>query len=467
MGSGASLNNPWLQELPDPVSKVTWDGYCALSPADARRLGLADHAVVELAVDGADPVRLPAHIQDGQHPGTVEVFLGWGRTAAGQVAAITAADGFRANAFALAGNRRWGVPVTVTATGASYRLATTQVHQRLKGRDLELDDVLELHRQDPGAERRHGRPAEWVAGTDGKPGGRLSLWRRHQTYPGHRWGMSIDLNACTGCNACVVACGAENNVPVVGRDEVLKNRDMHWIRIDRWWAGDAADRLDVEAVSAPMLCQQCDHAPCEAVCPANATVKSDEGVNLQVYNRCIGTRYCSNNCPYRVRRFNWYQYSTFRAGPQGSGDPLGRLLKSAVTAGDTAVASELAHQPLDLLLNPEVTVRHRGVMEKCNFCVQRQRQARDAAKAAGGRMPDGAVTTACAQACPTGAIVWGDLNDPQAAVTRASNAGSPYLLLDEELNTRPKIAYQRRLRNRPATADERAGLDHAGKEGRG
>jgi molybdopterin-containing oxidoreductase family iron-sulfur binding subunit len=268
--------------------------------------------------------------------------------------------------------------------------------------------------------------------------------------------MAIDLDACTGCGACMVACSAENNVPVVGRDEVRKNREMHWIRVDRYYLGDAESRLDVEAVHQPMLCQQCDHAPCEAVCPANATVHSDEGINIQIYNRCIGTRYCSNNCPYKVRRFNWYQYSSFRAGPHRSEEPLGRLAKNVVTEGSDAAPAELAHAPLNLLLNPEITVRHRGVMEKCNFCVQRQRQWKDAERVR--KTPQ--VTSACAQACPTAAIVWGDLNDAAGVVAQAGSDPRAHLVLDAEYNTRPKVAYLRKVRNRPANPDDQTTEGH-------
>ncbi|MEK7412938.1 MAG: 4Fe-4S dicluster domain-containing protein [Planctomycetota bacterium] len=469
IGDGSQLNNAWLQELPDPVSKVCWDGYAAVSPADATTQSIATNDVVEITA-GSERIRLPAFVQDGQQPGTVEVFLGWGRTAAGAVAGITAADGHQANVYQFAHGVRWGAPVSIAKTGKTYELAMTQHHNRLDGSDVALDDVLEMHRVDPGAAKRSHRAEAWEAGTDGKVGGRLSVWRKHQTYPGHRWGMAIDMDLCTGCGACMVACSAENNVPVVGRDEVRKKREMHWLRIDRYYtapAGEADARLDVEILHQPMLCQQCDNAPCEAVCPANATMKSDEGVNLQVYNRCIGTRYCSNNCPYKVRRFNWYQYSAFRAGPQGSSDPLNRVVKNALTEAAVIGGAELAHQPLQLLLNPEVTVRHRGVMEKCNFCIQRQRSWRDQERTKGTRLPDGTLTSACAQACPTAAIVWGDLNDPASAVVKTSADPRTYLVLDAESNTRPKIAYQRRLRNRPATKEELGSLDHAGAEGRG
>jgi Fe-S-cluster-containing dehydrogenase component/anaerobic selenocysteine-containing dehydrogenase len=460
IGDGSQLNNAWLQELPDPVSKVCWDGWAAVSPADAKAQGIATHDVVELAI-GQEKISLPALVQDGQHPGHVEVFLGWGRSNAGTVAAMTA-DAPRANAYLVAGGRRWGAAVSLTRTGQHYELAMTQTHHRMAGEQIAMDDVLELHRKDPGAARRSHKSHAWEAGTDGKPGGRLSIWRSHQTYPGLRWGMAIDLDACTGCGACMVACSAENNVPVVGRDEVRKTREMHWIRVDRYYSAPASEsdaRLDVSVLHQPMLCQQCDNAPCEAVCPANATMKSDEGVNLQIYNRCIGTRYCSNNCPYKVRRFNWYQYSAYRAGPQKAFEPLGRLVKNVITEGNHTAGVELAHQPLQLMLNPEVTVRHRGVMEKCNFCTQRQRAWRTDAKRQGKRMPDGHLTSACAQACPTRALTWGDLNDQESEVAVQSNDPRAYLALDAESNTRPKVAYLRKLRNRPATEDELKTLD--------
>ncbi|MCS6970925.1 MAG: 4Fe-4S dicluster domain-containing protein [Planctomycetota bacterium] len=460
VGDGSQLNNPWLQELPDPVSKVCWDGWAALSPADAARLGVADDEVIELAV-GEARVRLPALVQDGQHPGCVEVFLGWGRSAAGLVADITAADGWRANAYLLAGGQRWGAAVTVQRTGLRYELARTQHHHRLAGERVARDDVWELHQRDPGQQRRQPAHHAWERGTDGRPGGRLSIWGRHHTYPGHRWGMVIDLDLCTGCGACIVACSAENNVPAVGRDEVRRNRELHWIRIDRYYsapAAEAAARLDVAVLHQPMLCQQCDHAPCEAVCPANATMKSEEGINIQVYNRCIGTRYCANNCPYKVRRFNWYQYSAMRAGPQRAGEPAQRIARNLLGEGSAIAAAERAHAPLHFVLNPEVTVRHRGVMEKCNFCLQRQRAWRREEVRRHQRLPDGFLTTACAQACPTEAIVWGDLNDPEARVSALGEDPRAYRALDAESNTRPKIAYLAKLRHRPASAEELAAL---------
>lgn len=435
---GSSANNPWLQEIPDPVSKVTWDNYLAISPADAQRELIGQDAVVELEADGRTLV-VPVHVQDGQHPGVLELFLGWGRRQAGAVAGLT--DGFAIDAFPLYRRGAGAVqPAVLRATGRTYRLASTQFHDRIAGRPMPLDSEAHGHDLEP----------HWAAGTDGKPGGRLSLWGSSHAYLGKRWGMAIDLDACTGCNACVVACSAENNIPVVGRDEVRKNRELHWIRIDRYYSGDATGRLDVDVVHQPMLCLHCENAPCEVVCPANATMHNDQGVSLQIYNRCIGTRYCANNCPYKVRRFNWYEYAKYRAGPQGAGDPLARIARNLVTEGTTSGQAELTHAPLNLLLNPEVTVRSRGVMEKCNFCVQRLRTVRDREHAANRPLADGAVTTACAQTCPAKAITFGDVNDPASAVVRLGEqeAGRAFKALDEELNTRPAVAYLARARRR-------------------
>ncbi len=405
-GDGTWLNNAWLQETSDPVAKITWDNWLALSPADAQRLGFAEHDVAKLSVGGL-AVKLPVHVQEGQHPGVLQTFSGWGRAKdrAGAVANLGLEGlGYSVDVRPLAAAADQ-VPV-LEHTGETWQLACTQGHQRMEGRDIARQDVLELHRSDPGARRRRGADELWDKGVDGKEGGRLSVFGTSHEYVGHKWGMAVDLTTCIGCQACVVACTAENNVPVVGRDEVRKGREMHWIRIDRYYTStaDAAGRpdlLDVEVVHQPVMCQQCGQAPCEEVCPAMATMHNDEGINHMVYNRCIGTRYCSNNCPYKVRRFNWYEYSKYRAGPVGSGSPLVRIARNIQTSGATSSQAELSQAPLQLLLNPEVTVRSRGVMEKCNFCLQRTREVREAEKASGSRFKDGAVTTACAQTCPT------------------------------------------------------------------
>jgi molybdopterin-containing oxidoreductase family iron-sulfur binding subunit len=290
------------------------------------------------------------------------------------------------------------------------------------------------------------------------------LFGKTHDYVGHKWGMSVDLSSCIGCNACVVACNAENNIPVVGRDEVRRGREMHWIRIDRYYVSDGDDdnMLDVEVMQQPVMCQQCDNAPCEEACPAMATMHNDEGINVMVYNRCIGTRYCSNNCPYKVRRFNWYEYGKYRFGPHGSGDAFGRIAKNLMTDGATSSQAELSVHPLEMALNPEVTVRSRGVMEKCNFCLQRTREIRDIEKRENRAIRDGEITTACAQTCPTQAIVFGDLNDANAQVNKQASQLHGYKLLDNVLNTRPAVTYLSRIRNRPATPDELAQLDGHG-----
>ena len=449
---GASANNPWLNELPDPVSKITWNSYLAVSPKDAEEQGWAENDVVAVTVAGAKPIELPVHIQEGQHPGTLEAFYGWGRIAAGEVAAIEVHTGFSVNLFRL-GLGSHGRTAVVAKTGATFELANVQGHHRMDGRPIAQDDLFH--------ETHH---AHWQAGTDGKPAGRLNLWGSSAATLGHKWGLTVDLNACTGCNACVIACSAENNVPVVGRDEVRKNREMHWIRIDRYYAG--ADALDVDVVQQPVMCQHCDNAPCESVCPANATMHNNEGVNLQVYNRCIGTRYCANNCPYKVRRFNWYEYSQLRSGPQGAGEPLERVKRNIITSGSINAREEMSHAPLNLLLNPDVIVRSKGVMEKCTFCVQRTRQIRDTEKASGKAMADGTITSACAQTCPTKALTFGDINDPFSQVTQVTKAGEAaglaYGLLDADLNTRPAVTYLKRLRKRPATGSHEAVKPHQG-----
>ena len=444
IGDGTWLNNAWLNELPDPVSKITWENYLAVSPVDAQREGWKDGEVVELTVNGRK-ASLPIHTQDGQHPGTLETFFGWGRASAGAVARLCIEDGYSVDAYplvdsALVGSA--GLIATVARTGAHHELANVQGHHYMEGRPIALD-----MRFGESAEIEH---AGWKAGTDGKPAGRLNVWGSTHAYPGHRWGMTVDLNSCTGCNACITACTAENNVPVVGRDEVRKNREMHWIRIDRYFTG--SDRLDVEVVNQPLMCQQCENAPCETVCPANATMHNDSGQNIMVYNRCIGTRYCANNCPYKTRRFNWYEYSSMRAGPHQASDQLARVTKNVITSGSVTAPSELTHAPLQLLLNPDVTVRSKGVMEKCNLCVQRTRAIRDQEHRSNKKAIDGVITTACAQTCPTKALTFGDLNDPFSGVVQIAKKAEErsYLLLDEELNTRPGIIYLKRLRNRPA-----------------
>lgn len=471
MRDGTHLNNAWLQETSDPISKVTWDNYLAVSVGDMAKLGIRaprqdtrePNPIARVTANGKS-FDVPVHVQEGQDPGTVELFLGWGRAMAGKVAEIAGVDGSGGiNAFTLIGANgdAWGATAQIQILDGGYQLATVQGHNTMEGRNLALDDVLELHRKDPSFAARHVHREMWTKGKDGKPGGRLSMWHTTHQYPGRRWGMVVDLNSCTGCQACVVACVAENNVPVVGREEVRRGREMHWIRIDRYYSSNDPGFLDIDVIHQPVMCMHCENASCEEVCPPMATMHNDEGVNVQIYNRCIGTRYCSNNCPYKVRRFNFYEYSKYRMGPVGNGAPFQRIMKNLFTEGQTSSQAEMTKAPLQMLLNPLVTVRSKGVMEKCNFCVQRTREIREQEKATNRNFKDGEAQTACAQTCPTNAITFGDLNDPQSQVTRLGNE-SPhaYKMLDVETNNRPAVAFLRRVRNRPPLAEEAEQLEH-------
>ncbi len=443
LGDGSQANNPWLQELPDPISKITWGNVGAISPATARELGLEEGRVVEIRAEadtGLGPVRMPIHIQPGMAEGVLATALGYGRTHAGRIAAnypiervfgIDKAEPGGADVYPLLGVGS----VSVTPTNGFDEPARTQLydHQtepftgedRNPAREMSFADFIKQGREnghgDAGGNSEHGGQSE----TDkhlkhGAHAAEPTLWSEHD-YPGHKWTMAIDLNRCTGCAACVVACQAENNIPVVGKAEVRKKRDMHWMRIDRYYSGSPeAPEAEPDVAFEPMLCQQCDHAPCETVCPVLATVHSSEGLNMQVYNRCVGTRYCANNCQYKVRRFNWFDY---------------------------------AHEDLvqNFVLNPDVTVRSRGVMEKCTFCVQRLNAGKRDAASDGRPVADADVRPACAQSCPAAAIVLGDANDPQSAVSRALENPRAYSVL-EPLGTRPSVRYLARIRKEDATS---------------
>ncbi|MFA6110146.1 MAG: TAT-variant-translocated molybdopterin oxidoreductase [Candidatus Latescibacterota bacterium] len=395
---GRFANNGWLQETPKPVTKLTWDNAALIGPATAARLGLENEQVVELSA-GSRSLRAPVWIVPGQAEGAVTVHLGYGRSRVGRVGTGT---GFNANLLRTS-TRPWSaMECTLTATGDRQELACTQEHQSMEGRALVRQADLEEFRQRPrfAAEEGEDPPAD------------LTLYSGH-AYPGRAWGMVIDLGACMGCNACTVACQAENNIPVVGKSQVRKGREMAWIRVDRYYRGDPENP---GIAHQPVPCMHCENAPCEVVCPVAATVHSKEGLNDMVYNRCVGTRYCANNCPYKVRRFNFLQY-------------VDRETES-----------------LKLQRNPDVTVRARGVMEKCTYCVQRINAARIEAKKAGQPVGDGEVVTACQQVCPTGAIAFGDLNDPASAVARLRSSPLHYGLLTE-LNTRPRTTYLAAVRN--------------------
>ena len=433
MLDGRFAENPWLQELPDPISKVAWDNYACFSPAAAQRLGVQEGDVVRLETTteggATTSTELPAFLQPGQHDQVVAVALGYGRQGTERFANAgpkwlfarsgVGADGRVGKNAAPFVTLRDGYlqyvrgGIRVTSTGRRSALASTQGHHSLTmPKDLPL--VGGQHRD---IVRETTLPALLAGDFKAAPSPAKinGLWPTDHPYTGHRWAMAIDLTACTGCSGCVVACQAENNIPVVGKDEVLRHREMHWMRIDRYYAGE--DEVDV--VHQPMLCQQCDNAPCETVCPVIATVHSAEGLNQQIYNRCVGTRYCANNCPYKTRRFNWFNY----------------MREDALQ---------------NLALNPDVTVRSRGIMEKCSFCVQRIEAARIEARRSDKLIADGQIQTACQQSCPAQAIVFGDLNDPSSRISKMVQGPRRFAVL-EEFNFRPAVNYLAVVRNRDAS----------------
>ena len=425
---GRHAVNPWVQELPDPINKISWDQTVAVNAETARTLGLAEGDMVKVSVQGTDSLfELPVHLQPGQDPRTFSVPLGYGRIGTDRFHDVgpkwllkrpVVEEGARLGVnvtpmMVLDGGRalphRAGA--TLDRTGETIMLACTQIHQSVyvpsymtpqDGARVPIVQELSLDEFRKGAEADRHEPE---AG---------SLYAEKE-FTGHRWAMAVDLTACNGCSACVIACQVENNVPVVGREEVRRAHEMHWIRIDRYYH-DGPDGL--ETISQPMMCQQCGHAPCEPVCPVAATTTSEEGINMQVYNRCVGTRYCANNCPYKVRRFNWFDYPSL----QGS---------------ET------------LTLNPDVTVRSRGVMEKCNFCVQRvqEQKAEEKRRGDGKGIADGDIKTACQQTCPAQAISFGDINDPKSEVSKLAGDVRAFKVL-EDLNTRPAVTYLAQVRNK-------------------
>ena len=437
---GRHANNPWLQELPDPITKVTWDNYACLSPAAATRLGAVEGDVVRIEIGppgrAARMLELPVCVQPGQHDQVVAVALGYGSKASARFRQV-GPRWFQAK-FSVGEHGRVGgnaAPLTelrdgalrytqpearLAMTGKKHPLACTQEHHTIA-----VPEKLAL----PGGERREIiqettlsalLSGEHKVNHEARAGQHTGMWPDDHPSPGHRWAMVIDLSACTGCSACVVACQAENNIPVVGRDEVRRRRAMHWMRVDRYYMG-----LDenVDVAYEPMFCQQCGNASCETVCPVLATVHSEEGLNQQIYNRCVGTRYCANNCAYKARRFNWFDY------------PREDRLQN-------------------MALNPDVTVRSRGVMEKCTFCVQRIQAAKIEAKQRGEKVADGAIQTACQQSCPAQAIVFGDRNDAQSKVSQLLRSGREYTVLGE-YNFQPSVGYMKIVRNRPEGEGEK------------
>lgn len=396
---GRYANNGWLQECPKPFTKITWGNAAFVSPAAAARLGLANGQVAELAV-GAGRVQAPVFSLPGQPDDCVTVHLGYGRTGAGR---IGNAVGFDANALRTSQEMWTRGGARLAPTNKRHVLARTQDHQSMEGRELVRAAPLEEYKAHPDfAHRSHGDTHD----------GRDSLYPPVK-YTGYAWGMAIDTGACIGCNACMIACQSENNIPVVGKAQVVRRRRLSWIRVDQYYE-EGPHGLKV--CSQPVPCMQCETAPCEVVCPVGATAHSAEGLNDMAYNRCVGTRFCSNNCPYKVRRFNFLQYTDYKT------------------------------QILKPMANPDVTVRTRGVMEKCTYCVQRINEARISAENEGRKIRDGEIRTACQAACPTQAIVFGDINNKDSAVAKAKASPLNYALL-EEFNTRPRTTYLAAVRN--------------------
>ncbi len=456
---GRYADNGWLQELPGPLTKLTWDNAALINIADAKELGVSHGDILSITV-GKRTLEIAAYLMPGQAAGSIALSLGYGRTAAGPVG-----TGVGFNTYALRTSKRPGIAreAQIVNTGRRHDLALTQNHHLIDGIGADM-----IHHRIGGKSQSGSIIREASFDTyqedphfvsKGEHGGvSLQLWdgpyQNEPKRPGgpeafnhpHAWGMTIDMNACIGCNACVVACQAENNIPVVGKDQVLVSREMQWLRIDRYFKNDpeadpSAERPEV--IHQPMMCQHCENAPCEQVCPVAATMHDAEGLNVMVYNRCIGTRYCSNNCPYKARRFNYFDFHA--KDPRGSAKPWLQMPDTQ----QQAVVDKIKR----MVFNPEVTVRMRGVMEKCTYCVQRIKRSTIDTKnrwARGERdkptVDDGAINTACQQSCPTKAIVFGDLNDPDSEVTHSQQNDRGYMVL-EELNTRTRTRYLAKLRN--------------------
>ncbi len=484
IGNGQHANNPWLQEMPDPLSKATWDNYVCIAPADLlgllglevngenmRKLYIGQESPaheLKVVVNGTELV-LPALPSPGQAPGSIAIALGYGRGAngerVGRAACLRDEDGnpmpvgrnaYPATRYADGSVRYASSGVEVSLTGAMYPMALAQTQLTAMDRHSVVKEtsfaVWALHEPGETYNEKESLAVHSDVNGDGKvtnkdrvPTTEVDLWAAHPVAQvGHRWGMSIDLSSCIGCGACITACNSENNIPVVGKDEVRRSRDMHWMRLDRYYSSDMTHEkgreqgmgkieryLEMEVPSAtpkvifmPVMCQHCNHAPCETVCPVAATTHSNEGLNQMAYNRCIGTRYCANNCPYKVRRFNWFNYVTEKFGQVNPAwDEIGRMV-----------------------LNPDVVVRSRGVIEKCSLCVQQIQAGKLNAKKAGTPVKDGDIQTACSAGCPTNAITFGDLNDDKSRVKGLADSERSYHML-EEIGVQPNINYLAKVRN--------------------
>ena len=454
MGDGQQANNPWLQEFPDPITRVSWDNYLTMSASDAKAFGFKNENVANGGLNGSyatitvneSSIKVPVLIQPGQAKGTVGLAFGYGKKKSMQEEMQVGV-----NAFSLYNDFNNVQNVTITAASGMHKFACVQLHNTLMGRgDIVKETTLEIFNT---KDKKHWNAIPVVSKnhvevpvTD--PG--VDMWQEFDRSVGHHFNLSIDLNACTGCGACVIACHSENNVPVVGKQEIRRSRDMHWLRIDRYYSSEDTFEVDEEkkdlseegaidtlrqmeeaaenpqVAFQPVMCQHCNHAPCETVCPVAATSHGRQGQNHMAYNRCVGTRYCANNCPYKVRRFNWFLYSQNDEFDYHMNNDLGRMV-----------------------LNPDVVVRSRGVMEKCSMCIQMTQKTILDAKLEGRPIQDGEFQTACSKACGTGAIVFGDINDKESKITELKENERMYHLL-ESVGTKPNVMYQLKVRNTEA-----------------
>jgi molybdopterin-containing oxidoreductase family iron-sulfur binding subunit len=455
MGDGQQANNPWLQEFPDPITRTSWDNYLTISKADAERLelenrnvanGALDGSYANVTVNGVTLDKVPVYIQPGQAVGSVGLAVGYGRKEA-----IQEEMQVGVNAYPLYQDFNAIQQVEIEKVSGNHEFACVQLHNTMMGRrDIVKETSLEIFNTKdkdfwnkiPEVSLNHLETP--VNNPD------VDLWDEFDRSIGHHFNLSIDLNACTGCGACVIACHSENNVPVVGKTEVRKSRDMHWLRIDRYYSSEDTLNEDyekknnieglgsalsefgelenpaeesLEVIFQPVMCQHCNHAPCETVCPVAASAHGRQGQNHMTYNRCVGTRYCANNCPYKVRRFNWFKYNQNDEFDYHMNNDLGRMV-----------------------LNPDVTVRARGVMEKCSMCMQMTQKTILDAKREGREIKDGEFQTACSNACDNGAIVFGDINDEESVVYQKTKEDRKYHLL-EYLGTKPNVLYQTKVRN--------------------
>ena len=454
LGNGNHANNPWLQELPDPITKACWDNYAIISPAMGKSLFNIDifnrndtdkyevhpeKPVVKITTNGKS-VTLPVLIFPGIHPNVIAIAVGYGRASGDKDKTGDyigkAANGSGVNVYPLATFNGatveyYSINTTIDKTGNTYPIAQSQTHNVTEGRPIIRETTLAKFIEDP---KELNREEEEELKAFGNDYVKDATMYPYFDKPGIKWGMSIDLNTCTGCSACVIACHAENNISVVGKHEVARYHDMHWLRIDRYFAGDTENP---EVIFQPMLCQHCDNAPCENVCPVSATNHSSEGLNQMAYNRCIGTRYCANNCPYKVRRFNWQDYTGADSFPDNQ--------RGIISDATMMMNDDLSR----MVLNPDVTVRSRGVMEKCSFCVQRLQEGKLNAKKENRIIKDGEIQTACMQACPTHAIVFSNVNDKNSRVSQIRNVEQKerkfYVL--EQLHTLSNVNYLAKIRN--------------------